>query len=178
MSIIELIELIEHDLLTVLADVIVQQCNCVTIKPHGLSASIGDKFKYAKVYEKRLSKSSNTALVRSVPGTVELCKPSENETGPVVACLMVQISPGKPGSWAKQYGIEPNQDNAKARQLLFQQCLETLALLSKENDWKIIAFPYKIGCGLAGGNWKIYEKMINNFATNVNPDTKVIICKI
>jgi hypothetical protein len=31
-------------------------------------------------------------------------------------------------------------------------------------DTDEIAFPYGIGCGLAGGNWKRYEEMIEEFA--------------
>jgi hypothetical protein len=39
-----------------------------------------------------------------------------------------------------------------------------------------IAFPYKIGCGLAGGKWEDYESMIYKFAKE-NPNIKVKIYK-
>jgi hypothetical protein len=27
--------------------------------------------------------------------------------------------------------------------------------------------PYKIGCGLAGGNWEIYKKMLEECSTKI-----------
>jgi hypothetical protein len=29
---------------------------------------------------------------------------------------------------------------------------------------KSLAFPYGIGCGLAGGDWKVYETMLRDWA--------------
>jgi hypothetical protein len=42
--------------------------------------------------------------------------------------------------------------------------LDQLALL---RDLRSIAFPYGIGCGLAGGNWKDYSKLLEAFAEKV-----------
>ena len=35
-----------------------------------------------------------------------------------------------------------------------------------------IAFPEQIGCGLAGGDWGAYERMLEEFA-DANPDVRV-----
>ena len=56
-----------------------------------------------------------------------------------------------------------NIDNAYLRVNAFQSCLNKI---SKIDNLESIAFPYEIGCGLAGGDWKEYEKMISDFAKN------------
>jgi hypothetical protein len=35
---------------------------------------------------------------------------------------------------------------------------------------KSIAFPEKMGCKLAGGNWKIYLELLENFSQKVAND--------
>jgi len=37
--------------------------------------------------------------------------------------------------------------------------------------------PYKIGCGLAGGNWDKYYNILNIWANN-NPNIKIVIYKL
>lgn len=53
----------------------------------------------------------------------------------------------------------------------FYKCLERIRDLTNSNS--TIAFPYGIGCGLGGGDWKIIETMIQN----VLKDRKVYIYK-
>jgi hypothetical protein len=55
-------------------------------------------------------------------------------------------------------------------------CLNKLSL-KLEGASENVAFPYMIGCGLAGGNWKIYLGMITNFADR-NPNLNVFIYKL
>ena len=43
------------------------------------------------------------------------------------------------------------------------------------DEQKIVYIPYKIGCGLAGGNWNIVEKMIYEVFDNTN--VTCFICK-
>jgi hypothetical protein len=74
--------------------------------------------------------------------------------------MMSQINPGKP----------KGSETQKTRELLFLTCLDQLPKA------KSIAFPYGIGCGLAGGDWNHYLKFIKHWAKN-NPDTKVFIYK-
>ena len=67
------------------------------------------------------------------------------------------------------YGV----DDAKTREIWFQSCLDELEELGSQMP-ATIAFPFKIGCNLAGGNWEHYEAMIISFAAS-NPDVKVAI---
>src|SRR6478672_1386642 len=105
--------IVRGDLLTSTCDAIVQHCNCVTIIPHGLSATIATKFPYADIYSTRTAQSRNTATPasRGSPGDLVLCWPLDGQTGPVVVCLMSQICPGRPGQWAERYGVVPSTDD-------------------------------------------------------------------
>lgn len=60
----------------------------------------------------------------------------------------------------------------------FQSCLDSIAreICCIDPDGKeTIAFPYRIGCGLAGGDWHIIESMLEDFSNKVK--NKVIIVK-
>jgi len=49
----------------------------------------------------------------------------------------------------------------------FTTCLEKIKLFRDHKYPNLsIYFPYKIGCGLAGGNWNIVHKMITNIIPN------------
>lgn len=62
----------------------------------------------------------------------------------------------------------------------FESCLLKIASQAdREKD--IIRFPYKIGCGLAGGDWNIIQQLIykhlNEYNVefyNINPDEAII----
>ncbi len=164
----------EGDLLTFgPADVIVQQCNCVTVKAHGLSASIRNTFAYADVYANRKARSPNQAKQPDVPGKCILCKaPKKNSYvhQPQVACLLSQFYPGRSGNyWKKFYtyddAAKDMDDSSLNRLKWFKEALVDLARqLKSSKPGKInVAFPYKIGCGLAGGDWKVYEKAIKDW---------------
>ena len=58
------------------------------------------------------------------------------------------------------------------RQGWFQDCLDAIGKL----NLKSVAFPYDIGCGLAGGKWARYDDMLQKFACE-NPETEVFICR-
>lgn len=156
---------IKGDLLSTNVDVIVQQCNCVTIKTHGLSELIAQKYPFANIYNKRQKIGPNTAAFgsRGKEGTCILCK-NPNGKGPTVACLLAQICPGKPSlKWSEIYQIEYQKDNKNARLIYFEKALESLLEQCVLNEYKSIAFPFKIGSGLAGGNWPDYLNLIEKF---------------
>jgi O-acetyl-ADP-ribose deacetylase (regulator of RNase III) len=59
----------------------------------------------------------------------------------------------------------------------FYNCLVHIReTCEKMEDVKTIGFPYKIGCNLAGGNWKIVVNMIETVFEDSSLD--VVICKI
>ena len=173
-------QLVNDDLLSCGADMIVQQCNTVTRRSHGLSASIAERFPYADVYARRSGRRANTADRPERPGTAVLCRPtSAEQSGPIVACLMAQLAPGKPGDWCAQYKIEAEDDSAEKRIEYFERALFDLEEQIRESAGavKSVAFPHGIGCGLAGGDWLRYEAMIERFARSL-PGVEVKICKL
>lgn len=134
------------------AQIILQQCNCVTSKGKGLSASIAERYPHADFYSDRSSPSK--------PGTIEV----RGGKGDRYVCAMyAQYHPGAP---SKKDG-----DTAAQRLAWFGMCLKKV---SKIKNLKSVAFPYQIGCGLARGDWYLYVGLIDQFATD-HPDIKTYI---
>jgi len=42
-------------------------------------------------------------------------------------------------------------------------------------DASMIALPFKIGCGMAKGNWSDYLRMIKDFAQKYNKEVVVVV---
>ncbi|KAK9845017.1 hypothetical protein WJX74_009683 [Apatococcus lobatus] len=152
------------------ADVIAHQCNCVTLGGRGLYTALVAKYPYCDVYSKRRDSPSRPRL-----GSLEICEP-EDETLPNIACLYSQLGPGKPGQASKKYGIKASADTAAKRLDFFNMSLTALAEAASARQWKHIAFPYNIGCGLAGGNWAQYSAALETFAAKL-PAARVCLYK-
>ena len=63
------------------------------------------------------------------------------------------------------------EDTYEEREKWFRQCLDELG---KCDQYQSLAFPYKIGCGLAGGNWENYLVMINDFTFKYKKDVTLV----
>ena len=103
-----------------------------------------------------------------------------------VACLFAQFRMGSANSpfylqsqiVDKEYKTTP--DDKEARLRAFQQCLEKLSSLIDDRV-RVIVFPEKIGCNMAGGDWPKYKAKIEQFATLISKMKKnvsIIICKL
>jgi len=160
------------DLLEADEAVIVQQLNCLCVKPHGLSAAITKKFPYADVYGGRKAQGfRNLAITKDqgIPGEIVLSFPwltleddDKTKKPPIVVGLYGQYDYGKPGYSARRSTME--QDNYVLRELWFNKALKELREWLIANGVKSVAFPYGIGCGLAGGNWTRYVQLLKQFA--------------
>jgi len=156
---------------------ICQQCNCITLRPHGLSADIVKYFgEYTNSYGRRKAKphSKNTATLetRGRPGTIDFC-----EGIPCVANLFGQFFYGSSSNVhysSRSYldlhireGV--NNDTGANRLVYFRSCLDHLIndLQNKYTYIDTVVFPYLIGCGMAGGDWTQYEHIINTFANRL-----------
>jgi hypothetical protein len=166
--------------------IIVQQLNCLCVRPHGLSQSISNKFYYANVYGKRQGDGRlNLAIKKDygIPGQIVISGLKENEKNPdnpVVIGLYGQFDYGKP--YLRKYRPTHNPPETKElREIWFQEALDNMTswlIDNKYNNENVrIGFPYGIGCGLAGGNWSHYSKMIDNFADNINCQINIIKLK-
>lgn len=158
--------IIVGDLLEFECDMIVQQCNCLTVKPHGLSKIISDKWEEADIYSKRNKighRNLATEEDRGVPGTCLIIKLEKESNCKYVASIFGQWKPGKVDS-IYNYPKSQLLETSEQRERWFERGLEDLEIKLKGlNEIKRVAFPYCIGCGLAGGNWKKYLKMIRDF---------------
>lgn len=140
---------INGDLLDADTDFICHQCNCVTTRGKGLSKVIFDKYPEADIYSERINsnKYNNT---KDEPGTIKV-------RGNVIN-IIGQYYPGK-----SKY----SNDTKEKRIEWFRQALELIdeTICDNGNNYSF-AFPYKIGCGLAGGDWNLYYDMIKDFASD------------
>lgn len=130
----------KSNLLDSRAQLIAQQCNCTSKNAKGLSQAIIEKFPYADFYTDRSEPST--------PGTIELRGGSGERW---VVAMYAQVYPGGPRE----------NDTTEDRMLWFQLCLDNIAII---HGLKSIAFPSRIGCGLAQGSWEDYEAMLVKFA--------------
>lgn len=113
---------------------IAHQCNCVTTGSAGLAKSIVERFPWADVYRHRKEPDS--------PGTIKIIS-SLNESSPIFICLFAQYVPGK--------------SQSETRTEWFKMCLDSIP-----QEIESVAMPKFIGCGLAGGKWGDYEKILEN----------------
>ena len=81
---------------------------------------------------------------------------------------------------AQRYPGRPKYDN-DSKQLREKWFADGLSELSQHNAFaqphQSVAFPIEIGCGLAGGDWESYRKMIQVFAES-NPEVEVAIVRL
>jgi O-acetyl-ADP-ribose deacetylase (regulator of RNase III) len=163
-----IVKIVEGDLLKGGEEYIAQQCNCVTVKPHGLSQSIANKWKYGNVYSQRKPVGlGRNSVEYSKPGSILIASPSNtdienNEYNPHIICMFAQFLPSKPQVYAKYYRQEYD-DTAENRLKWFRMCLEEI----ENTGITSVAMPYLIGCGLAGGNWSQYEKILQDSKLNI-----------
>lgn len=139
------VKIINDDLLTTDIQYIAHQCNCISTKSAHLAKDVFTKFPYADVYSKRKCPDKL--------GTIQVCGNGSDKR--YVINIFGQYFPGN-----VKY---PNgtKDNYILRENAFRKGLEEI---EKIDNLKEIAFPYKIGCGAASGNWEKYLEMINNFS--------------
>jgi len=128
---------------------IAHQCNSTTKTAAGLAKAIFRRFPEADVYA--------DGTVR-VPGEIIV-------RGPVIG-MVAQVTPGKP--WKAN-------DLAAHRKQHFQACLDAIARTF--GDDLRIAFPFGIGCGMAGGDWTEYLGMISRFAED-NEGYEVVVVRL
>jgi hypothetical protein len=116
---------------------IAHQCNCITTYAKGLAQHIFAKYPAADIYSDGTKRALGDVVIR----------------GNVIN-MLAQYSPGS----RRRLPMDSND----ARIDSFKTCLSQIGEALQDGD--TVVFPYKIGCGLAGGDWKIYEKMLADFA--------------
>lgn len=155
--------LIHGNLLESEEEVIAHQTNCV-IKGEGagLYRFLIKKYPYAHVYSRRYKDGT--------PGEITIDFPQSME-GPIVIGIQGQYNVGVSGD---HNGIDTHENREK----WFAECLEKIDEFMTRNGYTSIGFPYMIGCGLAGGVWKNYERMLNSLAEKGKDVYKVNVYKL
>lgn len=140
------LNILEKNILESKDFVIAHQCNCVTTYGKGLSKTIFENYPVANDYSRRKNGYTDKR------GTIRLHKVSENR---YIANLFAQYKPGKPD----------NKETEEQRLQWFSDCLYRLGkwLCNYPVENRTVGMPYKIGCGLAGGDWKEYRKLLEKF---------------
>jgi O-acetyl-ADP-ribose deacetylase (regulator of RNase III) len=115
-------------------DYIVHGCNCFCAMNSGVAKAIVDAFPEARHEDNKTTPGDSSKL-----GSVTFAK----SNGIVVVNCYTQY----------RYGTDSRKLNYEA----MYKCLEELSKLDLKSR---ILIP-KIGCGLAGGNWKIVDVMIH-----------------
>lgn len=163
-----IVKSVNGDLLQAEEKFVIQQCNCVTVKSHGLSESIIRHFgSWADPYSSRspVSQGRNCAADKDIdiPGTIRtLENPSSSSSDTKIICMFAQWCPGKPGAYSRYYPTNYD-DTTVNRYTWFERCLSKIDDCTEIDS--PVAVPYNIGCGLAGGYWPLYRKALDNAET-------------
>lgn len=149
----------EGDLLEAKEEYLCHQCNCVTVRGAHLSGSVFARFPHADIYKERIGRQP----ARDEPGNIVVRGGAEGER--LVINMLGQFYPGK-ARFANDTGV--------LRRGWFQSCLDRITDLATKSPIRSLAFPERIGCGAAGGDWDRYKAIIIHFARQ-NPSVAVAI---
>lgn len=153
-----MLEIVTGSLLESECQYIAHQCNCYSTRSAGLATAVFKAFPWADVYSDRRRRGNDAALFGSI--TIH-GNPQLNQRQ--IINIYGQLYPGKPS---------PVRDSVAARLAAFRNALARIAQIP---DLTSIGFPYGIGCGLAGGDWNEYQKLLDSFAEQVSVNGVAVI---
>jgi hypothetical protein len=135
-------------------------------KPGGLAKELTKLHKFADLHNEGAEGPQDDLL-----GTARIDTEPSDPKGPQgqkaairIFSIYGQRKGGKPGG---------KRDSSAAREAYFAQGLDYIK--SQEPGLKSIAFPERIGCGIGGGHWPTYRKMIHEFARDMPGCTVYIV---
>lgn len=121
------------------ADVLCHQVNTYGVMGAGIAAEVKKRFPDVYTTYRELCK---TFDAESLHGEA-LILPADNRKGQYIANLFGQTD------WGTNYKS-------------LEAALRKVAAWMDENEKKTVAVPYKMSCGLAGGNWDIVRGIISS----------------
>jgi hypothetical protein len=148
-----MLKIVEADLIHAKEEYICQQTNCISVYAHGLAETIRIKLGIDPYSHRKPLFNRNHAVPEDcdIPGTIKIF----SNGGVKVICMFAQYGMGKPYKYGNRV-----EDSFEKRLLWFKTCLFEISKLKP----KSLAFPYNIGCGLAGGNWEDYLATLRYFS--------------
>jgi O-acetyl-ADP-ribose deacetylase (regulator of RNase III) len=138
-----MIEVITGDLLDAKEKYIVHQTNCISTGASGIARAIFDRFPYADFY--------STRITPDQPGHIIIRGNGQDQR--YVVGLNGQYYPG---TFRTSSAVA---DDQKTREKHFYHGLLRLV---KVLDLESVALPWHVGCGLAGGCWDNYIRLLDN----------------
>jgi len=153
-----MLEIVTGSLLESKCQYIAHQCNCCSTRSAGLATTVFKAFPWADVYSDRRQRGNDAALFGSI--TIH-GNPQLNQRQ--IINIYGQLHPGKPS---------PGRDSVTARLAAFRNALARIAQIPELTS---IGFPYGIGCGLAGGDWNEYQRLLERFAEQVSVNDVAVI---
>jgi O-acetyl-ADP-ribose deacetylase (regulator of RNase III) len=143
-----MIKIIGGDLLEAKEDILCHQVNCLGQMGAGLAFMI--RLKYPKVYSNYRLLCEETVRKKDLLGAVQIVSVGDRS----IANLFGQY----------EYGYAQCNTDYEA----FEKAMRSLKDLASD---KTLAFPYRIGCGLGGGDWGIILDIMT--ATAINADITI-----
>lgn len=152
-----MIKVVEGDLVNSKYDIFCHQVNCRGAMGSGIAKQIRDK--YPEVYDRyRKAIDSFRSFGEKPLGHVVAVPTHDNRF-----CVNLFAQDG--------YGRDKQYTDYNA----FNKCLEELAMeLGTADPNYVVAFPYGIGCGLAGGDWHVISLLLKNFAASIKQEVVVV----
>lgn len=136
-------EIFDKDIFTCTEDIIVHQTNCQGVMGSGIAKQV--KEKYPEVFNAYYHY-CKTHIVPDLLGTSLICEAND---GKIIANVFGQNGFGA--------GLQTDYD-------ALRNALQEVHDFAKENK-KSVAIPYKLGCGLAGGDWnKVFDMITDVFS--------------
>lgn len=139
-------------------DVICHQVNCRGVMGSGIARQIRQVYHEAYgLYLRRCKYYASMGTTESLLGRIDFTR----SKGRFVVNMYAQ----------DRYGRDKRYTDYAA----FKSCLDLLKTsLSHLPETATVAFPYKIGCGLAGGDWDTVFEMIKEFSENIKQNVYIV----
>lgn len=155
-------QLIEKDILTVERGIIFHQVNCMGVMGGGIARAIA--LKWPKVESAYVAKCAMVSNQEKLLGRVLVCKADEEL---YVANVFGQNNVSRTTRQTDYNAtVEAFETFQRAVECVHVDNIEILTAVEHG-----LYFPYTMGCGLGGGNWKIYSAIIEAHFPNA------IICR-
>lgn len=153
------IEHINGNLLTEKCDIICHQVNCLGVMGAGIAAQI--KEKWDNVFELYHNICTIPKNSEELLGDCQIVKVNDTNIS-YVANLFGQNLIGRKGTLTNYTALE--------------EAMRSVAEFANETypNGCVVGFPYKIGCGIASGDWDIVFRIIENVFKNTNITVKIV----
>ena len=140
------VKYVKGDIFETDCDIIVHQTNCQGLMGHGIALQV--KEKYPEVYE-RYKIYCKQNLSQDILGTSLICMANDSR---YIANLFGQLNYGE--------GLQTNYGK-------LAKGFDDIAEFAEKWGYSV-AIPYKIGCGLAHGNWEVVKELIESIFADVD----------